>query len=310
MTSIVMTGGTAGIGLAAAELMRQAPDVRLLIGARGQAPDGIETRPLDLGRLASVRGFADAAGEWLGEAKIDALVLNAGTQVRDLSQRTEDGFETTFAVNHLAHYLLLRRLSPRLADGAIVAITTSNLHDPKTNPIAAPEHADAEKLARGQVMLSPGVRDRMAAMRAYAASKLCNVLTARALAASDLAQARGWRVVAFNPGFTPGTQLTRNHGPAFRITFALLAPILGAFQRQNTVAGGGALLADLALARIAAPAGHFYASQVKRELTWPSPSELASDDAVMAKLWRDSAAMAGLPVAECPQSNPGSGGQT
>lgn len=299
MKSIVMTGGTAGIGLAAAERMRQAPDVRLLVGARGQAPSGVESRPLDLGRLASVRGFADAVGAWLGEgATIDALVLNAGIQAHDLAQRTEDGFETTFAVNHLAHYLLLRQLAPRMADGAIVVITTSNLHDPSTNPIAAPVHADAEKLARGQVTLSPGARDRMAVMRAYAASKLCNVLTARALASSGLALERGLRITAFNPGFTPGTRLTLNHSLAFRGVFALVAPILGVFQRQNTAAGGGSLLADLALGSIVPPAGKLYASQVRRELTWPAPSDLAHDDAVMAKLWRDSAAMVGLPVAE------------
>jgi NAD(P)-dependent dehydrogenase (short-subunit alcohol dehydrogenase family) len=311
MTSIVMTGGTAGLGLAAVERMRQAPDVRLLVGARGQAPGGVETRPLDLGRLASVRAFADAVGAWLGETgTIDALVLNAGLQVRDLGQSTEDGFETTFAVNHLAHYLLLRRLSPRLADGAIVVITTSNLHDPITNPIAPPEHADAERLARGEVTLIPGGRDRMAPMRAYAASKLCNVLTACAFASSDLARARGLRVIAFNPGFTPGTQLTRNHSPAFRGVFALVAAVLSVFQRQNTVAGGGDLLAGLALGRIVPPEGRLYASQVKRELTWPAPSELARDDAVMAKLWRDSAALTGLTIAECPPSNLASGGQT
>jgi len=136
MKSIVMTGGTAGIGLAAAERLRRAPDVRLLVGARHQSSGSVETRPLDLGRLASVRGFADAAGEWLGDARIDALVLNAGRQGRDLTQRTEEGFEATFAVNHLAHYLLLRLLTPRLAEGAIVVVTTSNLHDPNTNPIA------------------------------------------------------------------------------------------------------------------------------------------------------------------------------
>jgi len=136
-------------------------------------------------------------------------------------------------------------------------------------------------------------------MRAYAASKLCNVLTARALASSELALARGWRAIAYNPGFTPGTQLTRNHGPAFRTAFALLAPVLGAFQRQNTVAGGGSLLADLALGRLVPPEGRLYASQVRRELTWPEPSALARDDAVMAKLWRDSAGMVGLPVTEC-----------
>jgi NAD(P)-dependent dehydrogenase (short-subunit alcohol dehydrogenase family) len=299
MKTIVMTGGTAGIGLAAAEEMRRAPDVRVLVGARGDAPSGVETWPLDLERLASVRGFADKTGEWLGEARtLDVLVLNAGTQVRDLGQRTEDGFEATFAVNHLAHYLLLRLLTPRLADGAIVVITTSNLHDPKTNPIAPPEHADAELLARGQVTFSPGVKDTMAVMRAYAASKLCNVLTARALASSDPALARGLRVIAFNPGFTPGTQLTRNHGLAFRGLLALLAPILGVFQRPNTVAGGGSLLADLALGRLVPPEGQLYASQVRRVLTWPDISALARDDVVMAKLWRDSAAMAGLPFAE------------
>jgi NAD(P)-dependent dehydrogenase (short-subunit alcohol dehydrogenase family) len=52
------------------------------------------------------------------------LVLNAATQFGNVDQRTEDGFETTFAVNHLAHYLLLPLLRPRLADGAIVVITT------------------------------------------------------------------------------------------------------------------------------------------------------------------------------------------
>src|SRR5580658_8390566 len=103
MRSIVMTGGTAGIGLAASESIRKVPDVRMLVGARGRASGAVETRPLDLGRLASVRGFADAAAEWLGEARIDALVLNAGMQARDLTRRTEDGFEATFAVNHLAH---------------------------------------------------------------------------------------------------------------------------------------------------------------------------------------------------------------
>ena len=295
MKTIVMTGGTNGIGLVAAEQMRRAPDVRLVLGVRGKAPAGIESLPLDLTRLASVRSFASAVEQSLGDAGIDGLVLNAGTQIRDINQRTEDGFEPTFAVNHLAHYLLLRLLSPRLVSGAIVVITTSNLHDPRTNPIAPPEHADAEKLARGQALLAPR-KDAGAVMRAYAASKLCNVITARAFASSALARERGLRAIAFNPGFTPGTQLTRNHGLAFKTAFAVGVPILSVFQRMNTVGGGGALLADLALGRIVPPAGRFYASQVNRRLTWPDTSELARNDAVMAKLWCDSAALVGLPA--------------
>ncbi|MEO8779421.1 MAG: SDR family NAD(P)-dependent oxidoreductase [Rhodanobacter sp.] len=297
---IVMTGATSGIGLVAASTLLDT-GVELMIGARSPAsvPAGLARRAtiasLDLERLHSVRSFAAAVEEWLGDAVIDQLVLNAGMQVGDVRQRTEDGLETTFAVNHLAHYLLLRLLMPRLAAGAIVLITTSNLHDPKTNAIAPPEHADAEKLARGQVGLSPKSQDSMTVMRAYATSKLCNLLTARALATSTFAQERGLRVIAFNPGFTPGTGLTRHHSFAFRFFFALLVPVLSVFQRMNTLAGGGSLLADLALGRIAPPAGRFYASQVKRRLTWPDPSELASDDDVMARLWRDSAALVALP---------------
>lgn len=294
MTTIVMTGGTNGIGLAAAMKMQEDPKNSLLIGARGKVPAGLSSLPLDLTRLASVRSFATAAEQWLGDAHIDSLVLNAGMQVRDIHQRTEDGFEPTFAANHLAHYLLLRLLGPRLAQGAVVVITTSNLHDPKTNPIAPPQHADAEKLARGEVLADPKAKDSMAVMRAYAASKLCNLITARALESSAFASERRLRVIAFNPGFTPGTGLTRNHALVFKILFAVWIPTLSLFQRPNTVAGGGALLADLALGKIVPPAGRFYASHVKRRLTWPDPSELASDAAVMAKLWQESAALVGL----------------
>lgn len=265
-----------------------------MIGARGNTPDGVESLPLDLARLSSVRHFAAAVEASLGEASIDGLVLNAGMQTNQINLRTEDGFETTFAVNHLAHYLLLRLLMPRLAFGAIVVITTSNLHDPNTNPVAPPEHAYAGKLSRGQVSLNKS-QGPMSGMRAYAASKLCNLMTARALASSSFARARGVRVIAFNPGFTPGTQLTRHQPAAFRLPFAVLVPIMSLFQRMNTLPGGGGLLADLALGHIDPPPGRLYASQIKRCLSWPDPSEVASNDAAMAQLWRDSAAMVGLP---------------
>jgi NAD(P)-dependent dehydrogenase (short-subunit alcohol dehydrogenase family) len=293
MKTIVMTGGTAGIGLVALEQIRRSPEVRLLVGARGHASAGVESLPLDLARLASVRSFAAAVEERLGEASLDGLVLNAGVQVRDVRQRAEDGFETTFAVNHLAHYLLLRLLMPRLAPGAIVVITTSNLHNPKTNPFAPPEHADAEDLARGRVKLNKS-EGSMSGLRAYSASKLCNLLTARALASLPIARDRRLRVIAYTPGLTPGTKLTRNQSLVFRLSNAIVMRILSVVIPMNTVVGGGGLLADLALGNIVPPAGRLYASQVKRHLTWPDISELASDDAVMAKLWRDSAALVGL----------------
>jgi NAD(P)-dependent dehydrogenase (short-subunit alcohol dehydrogenase family) len=84
----------------------------------------------------------------LGGAPIDALVLNAGLSPHSDSNRTADGFETTFAVNHLAHYLLLRLLMPHLAPRTIVVLTTSSTHDPAAKTILpAPRHADAQMLA-------------------------------------------------------------------------------------------------------------------------------------------------------------------
>ena len=288
--TIVMTGATAGIGLAAADRLR-GENARLLIGARSGVLGG-DSLALDLASVSSVRSFAAAVESQLGDANIDGLVLNAGMQTHSIDARTEDALETTFATNHLAHYLLLRLLMPRLAQGATVVITTSDLHDPKTNSLAPPEHADAALLARGQTRLHSS-SDVMAVMRAYAASKLCNLLTAYALSTSAFARARGLRVVAFNPGLTPGTGLIRNQPRVFKFLFGLFVSMLGPLLRMNTVAGGGDLLADLVLGRITPPAGRIFASQSKRQLSWPDPSTMATD-LVAAKLWRDSAALVGL----------------
>ena len=111
---VVMTGATSGIGANAVELIAAQPNMRIIIGARGahSEPEGAEVIPLDLASLANVRVFADEVKQRLGGAHIDILVLNAGIQPMDTTQRTVDGFETTFAVNHLAHYLLARLLVP------------------------------------------------------------------------------------------------------------------------------------------------------------------------------------------------------
>jgi NAD(P)-dependent dehydrogenase (short-subunit alcohol dehydrogenase family) len=61
----------------------------------------------------------------------------------------------------------------------------------------------------------------LAGFRAYATSKLCNLMTARALAARE----PGLKVVAFNPGFTPGTALARNWPGPVRPLMAVTSAI-------------------------------------------------------------------------------------
>lgn len=285
-----MTGGTSGLGEVAARQIAGTPATRLVLGARRGARSAIETLPLDLARLASVREFAQRVIQGTGDGLIDGLVLNAGIQFPNLDQRTEDGFETTFAVNHLAHYLLLQLLLPRLAQGATVVITTSDTHDPKDNPMG-PKELDPELLA-----YPPSRSHRTglsAGFRAYAASKLCDLLMARGLATSDQARLKHFTVVAYNPGLTIGTSLFRAWPLWARLAMGAIG-LIRPMARLATVDQAGQCLADLALGRITPPPGRLYASLVKRQLTWPDPSELARQDDVMNDLWRDSARMVGL----------------
>src|SRR5471030_3200796 len=140
MNTIIMTGGTSGLGEVTAKRLTNTPDTQLLMGGRATS------LPLELSSLSSVRQFARHVLDTLGETKINALVLNAGLSF-PTDARTVDGYETTFAANHLGHYLLLRLLSPSLARNAIVVLTTSNTHDPMFSPVAPFPFVDARQLA-------------------------------------------------------------------------------------------------------------------------------------------------------------------
>ena len=114
----VITGGTSGIGEAAAiALAEQGADLALICRSptRGEATKRtIEERSgrncvqlffADMERLADMRRVAAEINATL--PKIDVLLNNAGVTMLNRSE-TPDGFETTFAVNHLAPFLLTR----------------------------------------------------------------------------------------------------------------------------------------------------------------------------------------------------------
>ena len=296
MRTIVMTGGTSGFGELAARQFLAAENTRLLLGARGSAPTGAEALGLDLASLTSVRSFADAVIERLGTSEIDALVLNAGVNPADAEGRTHDGFETAFAVNHLAHYLLVRLLLPRLARDAVVVLTTSGTHDPAERAmVAPPRHADAELLAHPDRDPEVTAGTREAAGRAYSSSKLCNILTVRALRSLPEAAAKNFDVLAYDPGPTPGTGLLRNAPAIGRIAWRTFGTLLHRLvPRFNSKEAAGGALSVIALRTAQPPAGRYYAALRRDELTWRDPSELARSDEARDALWRDSAAMVGL----------------
>lgn len=296
MRTIVMTGGTSGFGAIAAE--RLSPAGRVVLGAR--RPVGAASLPLDLAELASVRTFAGTVRDRLGQTPIDALVLNAGCIRPDATGRTVDGFETTFAVNHLAQYLLLRLLLPALGAGSVVVLTTSGTHDPATGAgLAIPRHADAELLAHPDRDPGCDPRPRRAGQHAYTASKLCAVLTARAAAGLPEFRTRRVAVLAYDPGQVFGTGLAQDLALPLRVAWSVLGTPLGWPLRRlsptlNSRAAAGNALADLALGHTTSPDGGGYAALRRGRLTWTEPSELARSEELAQTLWQDCARLVDL----------------
>jgi NAD(P)-dependent dehydrogenase (short-subunit alcohol dehydrogenase family) len=289
---VVMTGATAGFGLYAAERMIAAGH-ELTIGARnpGALPASLTStvtvKPLDLDSLADVRRFATALRDG---PKIDALVLNAGLQLAKPA-RSADGFERTFAVNHLAHYLLLRLLADKMATGGRVLLTGSGTHDPAEKaPVTPPAHAEAEYLAYPDRDPNPEKHARQAGFRAYSTSKLCNIMTAReaALRLPRLA------TLSFDPGYVPHTGLARDNPKWIATLASYILPLIMKKDRSSTIPRSGQYLADLVTSpRYQDCRGDYWAVR-SPDLVKLEPSKLARDATAAAKLWDDSAKLVGL----------------
>lgn len=126
--TVVVTGGSTGIGLVAAREMAAA-GAHVTLGVRDEAKGrlaakemhgSIEVRELDVSDLSSIRAFADA---WTGP--LDILVNNAGVMDIPL-RRTSDGLDTQTATNSFGPFLLTNLMLPKITDR--VVWITSQLH--------------------------------------------------------------------------------------------------------------------------------------------------------------------------------------
>jgi NAD(P)-dependent dehydrogenase (short-subunit alcohol dehydrogenase family) len=135
---VVITGGNAGIGKeAAVGLARKGAHVVITArnadkGAAAVAEirersgsDSVEVMPLDLASFASIRSFAS---DLLGRSdRLDVLLNNAGL-VLGTRTLTDDGFEATFGVNHLGHFLLTQQLLDRIRASAPARVINVSSH--------------------------------------------------------------------------------------------------------------------------------------------------------------------------------------
>lgn len=174
---IVITGANAGIGREAAwKLARLGATVVITSrnGAKGEAAlryvrergrsESVDLLSLDLGSFASIRAFA---GQVLDRYdRLDVLVNNAGAVLSRFTT-TEDGFEATFGVNHLGHFLLTDLLLERLrASAPARVITTASI----AHRTGAMNWNDLEQ------------RNGYIGTIAYSQSKLANILFSNELA--------------------------------------------------------------------------------------------------------------------------------
>ncbi len=123
-STVVVTGANSGIGFDAARVCASSGAHTILAcrnegkgteaaaAVAGGNPEGsVEYRRLDLASLASVREFSKSLLSSFD--RIDVLVNNAGIMMTPY-ERTEDGFEGQFGVNHLGHFALTGLLLPAL----------------------------------------------------------------------------------------------------------------------------------------------------------------------------------------------------
>lgn len=269
---IVITGANSGIGLettrelarGGATLVMACRDLARAKAARADIAASVpgaklELVSLDLASLASVRACAETLkSQW---PRIDVLINNAGL-FPFKRQLTEDGFEMQFGVNHLAHFLLTQSLMPALlaAERPRVVNVASMMH-----------HLGKIDFGSFRGETSYG------ALKAYAQSKLCNVLFARELARRH----GGDGLVSFS--LHPGPVGTNIMGRG--LVNRTLYRLIGAYMSAKRGARTSVHLASAD--GIEGSSGAYYDEFLKVK----PGSKLSQDAALATKLWQVSEAL-------------------
>ena len=268
--TVVVTGASSGVGLAAARQFAALGDQVVVVGRTaqrlasavelvrdaggGREPDRFQA---DFTVLDEVRALA--AHLLAAYPRIDVLANNAGGMVPRYT-RTVDGFESTIQGNHLASFLLAGLLRERLRGGRMVN-TASGAHR-------------MGKLDPDDLTGSAGAYN---GWRAYGSSKAANILFA--------AEAARRRPDVFSTSFHPGV-VRSNFGSG---------PVVKAFYRFTPLLTTPEKAGDLLVWLATAPAdrlrqGGYYEGRTRKE-----PARPAADPALAARLWEASAKAVNLP---------------
>lgn len=271
--TVVITGATSGIGEVAALRMAE-HGARIVFVARNPArARALLTRLrtvnprtehswhlADLSQIETMRRVGDEIAAH--EPHIDVLINNAGA-VFMRATRTVDGLAATFAVNHLAYYVLTLRLLDRLLStpGARIICTASRAHHFA--------RFDLEHLRRDGI-------------RGYALSKLCNLLFVRRL--SQLLTGHDLSVNALHPGFV-ATRFADNTGLLWRTLMQWRKTTHGRTPEE----GARTILYLAENTEVFGKTGLYFVDCMPAE-----PSTAARSDADAGRLWELSSQLTGV----------------
>src|SRR5580704_1610432 len=277
----IVTGASAGIGLHTALGLAGGGMHVLMVGhdpgrterarrlvAERSGSQQVTTAPADFASPVAVRRLAETI--LAAHPRIDVLVNNAGL-ISPRLQLSEDGYELTIAVNHLAPFLLTNLLLDRLRasaqmdkGGARIVTVASQAH--------RGARLDLADLARPREW-SP--------LSAYGRSKLCNILFTHALARR--LDPREVTAACLHPGVV-ATAIGDRAGGLAGFGWHLIKPFLTSPEKGAAT--------SLFLATVADPTPFHGAYVIGRRIA--EPDSAARDDRLAEDLWTESARLVGL----------------
>jgi NAD(P)-dependent dehydrogenase (short-subunit alcohol dehydrogenase family) len=284
---VVITGATSGIGQVAAEkLAGMGARIVQVARDRGRGEDALrqlrERFPevahsiyyADLSRLSEMKRVASEIAN--AEPHIDVLINNAGAMFGSL-RLTEDGLESTFALNHLAYFVLTHGLRAQLLASAPARVvnTASDAHARAT--------LDFDDLQSIAAFRDSNVLESMRfggpGFKVYGRSKLCNILFTRELAR----RLAGTGVTAncLHPGFV-ATRFGDQSGGL--ISFSIRIAKRFALSPEQ---GAETLVYLASSPEVANVTGQYF-----DKCRPATPSREAQDDAKARRLWEETARLA------------------
>ncbi|MEU5532585.1 oxidoreductase [Streptomyces sp. NPDC020362] len=263
----VITGANSGIGFAAADALARAGahvvfavrDLTRGGAAAARVSGSTEVRRLDLADLDSVREFA---ASW--DRPLDLLINNAGVMMLP-EQRTKQGFEMQFGTNHLGHFALTNLLLPYVTDRVVTV--SSGLHRGGDGVI----HFEDVNL-----------RGRYTPSRAYAQSKLANLLFTLELQRRLAEAGSPVRALAAHPGYAATNLQSHHANPVARAFMGLGNKVLAQDDRSGALPTLYAATQDLPGASYVGPDG---LGEMRGTPTLVGRSAAASDPEAARRLW-------------------------